>query len=37
VTGLRDAGELNRTTAMVGVVGSTFTLGEGIQPGALNR
>ena len=37
VTGLRDAGGLSRTTAMVGVVGSTFTLGEGIRPGALNR
>ena len=37
VTGLRDAGGLSRTTALVGAVGSTFTLGEGIRPGALNR
>jgi len=37
VTGLRAAGSLNRTNAMVGAVGSTFTLGEGIQPGLLNR
>jgi len=37
VTGLRDAGGLSRTTAMVGAVGSKFTLGEGIRPGALNR
>lgn len=37
VTGLRDAGSLNRMTAVVGTVGSTFTLGEGIQPGLLNR
>jgi 7,8-dihydropterin-6-yl-methyl-4-(beta-D-ribofuranosyl)aminobenzene 5'-phosphate synthase len=37
VTGLRDAGGLSRTTAMVGAVGSAFTLNEGIRPGALNR
>jgi 7,8-dihydropterin-6-yl-methyl-4-(beta-D-ribofuranosyl)aminobenzene 5'-phosphate synthase len=37
VTGLREAGGLSRTTAMVGAVGSTFTLDKGIQPGALNR
>jgi 7,8-dihydropterin-6-yl-methyl-4-(beta-D-ribofuranosyl)aminobenzene 5'-phosphate synthase len=37
VTGLRDAGGLSRTTALVGAVGSTFTLGEGIRPGTLNR
>ena len=37
VTGLRDAGSLSRTTAVVGTVGSTFTLGEGIQRGLLNR
>jgi 7,8-dihydropterin-6-yl-methyl-4-(beta-D-ribofuranosyl)aminobenzene 5'-phosphate synthase len=37
VTGLRDAGKLDRSTAVVGTVGSTFTLGEGIRPGLLNR
>ena len=37
VTGLRDAGNLNRKTAVVGTVGSTFILGKGIQPGVLNR
>jgi 7,8-dihydropterin-6-yl-methyl-4-(beta-D-ribofuranosyl)aminobenzene 5'-phosphate synthase len=37
VMGLRDAGSLSRKTAVVGAVGSTFTLGEGIQRGVLNR
>lgn len=37
VTGLRDAAGLSRTTAVVGTVGSTFTLGDGIQCGLLNR
>ena len=37
VTGLSDAGGLGRTTAMVGAVGSTFTLAGGIRPGTLNR
>ena len=37
VTGLRDAGSFSRMTAVVGTVGSTFTLGEGIQRGLLNR
>jgi 7,8-dihydropterin-6-yl-methyl-4-(beta-D-ribofuranosyl)aminobenzene 5'-phosphate synthase len=37
VTGLRDAGGLSRATAVVGAVGSTFQLGEGIRPGVLNR
>ena len=37
VTRLRDAGNLSRETAVVGTVGSTFTLGEGIQRGLLNR
>ena len=37
VTSLRDAGHLERSTAVVGAVGSTFTLGEGIRPGVLTR
>jgi 7,8-dihydropterin-6-yl-methyl-4-(beta-D-ribofuranosyl)aminobenzene 5'-phosphate synthase len=37
VTGLREAAELSRETAVVGTVGSTFTLDQGIQPGMLNR
>ena len=37
VTHLREAGNFSRQTAVVGAVGSTFTLGEGIQLGALNR
>ncbi len=37
VTSLRDAGGLSRKTAVVGAVGSVFTLGKGIQPGALTR
>jgi 7,8-dihydropterin-6-yl-methyl-4-(beta-D-ribofuranosyl)aminobenzene 5'-phosphate synthase len=37
VTGLRKAGNLSRETAVVGTVGSTFTLGKGIQPGLLNQ
>jgi 7,8-dihydropterin-6-yl-methyl-4-(beta-D-ribofuranosyl)aminobenzene 5'-phosphate synthase len=37
VAGLRKAGNLSRETAAVGTVGSTFTLGEGIQRGLLNR
>jgi 7,8-dihydropterin-6-yl-methyl-4-(beta-D-ribofuranosyl)aminobenzene 5'-phosphate synthase len=37
VTDLRDAGNLGRTTAVVGAVGSTFNLNEGIQSGLLNR
>jgi 7,8-dihydropterin-6-yl-methyl-4-(beta-D-ribofuranosyl)aminobenzene 5'-phosphate synthase len=37
VTGLREAGQLSRNTAVVGTVGSTFTIGEGIQQGMLNR
>ena len=37
VTRLRDAGNYNRETAVVGTVGSTFILGEGIQRGLLNR
>jgi 7,8-dihydropterin-6-yl-methyl-4-(beta-D-ribofuranosyl)aminobenzene 5'-phosphate synthase len=37
VTRLRDAGGLSRETAVVGTVGSTFILGEGIQRGLLNR
>jgi 7,8-dihydropterin-6-yl-methyl-4-(beta-D-ribofuranosyl)aminobenzene 5'-phosphate synthase len=34
---LRDAAQLGRNTSVVGAVGSTFILGEGIQPGVLNR
>lgn len=37
VTRLRDAGNYNRETAVVGIVGSMFILGEGIQRGLLNR
>jgi 7,8-dihydropterin-6-yl-methyl-4-(beta-D-ribofuranosyl)aminobenzene 5'-phosphate synthase len=37
VTVLREAGNLSRETAVVGTVGSTFTLGKGIQRGLLNR
>ena len=37
VTGLRKAGNLSRETAVVGTVGSTFTLGKGIQRGLLNQ
>ena len=37
VTGLRDAGGLSRATAVVGAVGSTFSLGKGIPPGVLTR
>jgi 7,8-dihydropterin-6-yl-methyl-4-(beta-D-ribofuranosyl)aminobenzene 5'-phosphate synthase len=37
VTGLRKAGNLSRETAVVGTVGSTFTLGQGIQRGVLNQ
>jgi len=37
VTRLREAGNYDRETAVVGAVGSTFTLGEGIQRGLLNR
>jgi 7,8-dihydropterin-6-yl-methyl-4-(beta-D-ribofuranosyl)aminobenzene 5'-phosphate synthase len=37
VRSLRDAGHLNRSSAVVGAVGSTFTLDEGIRPGVLNR
>ena len=37
VTHLRDAGNYSRETAVVGTVGSTFTLGKGIQRGLLNR
>jgi 7,8-dihydropterin-6-yl-methyl-4-(beta-D-ribofuranosyl)aminobenzene 5'-phosphate synthase len=37
VRSLLDAGRLNRSTAVVGAVGSTFTVGEGILPGVLNR
>jgi 7,8-dihydropterin-6-yl-methyl-4-(beta-D-ribofuranosyl)aminobenzene 5'-phosphate synthase len=37
VTRLRDAGNYSRETAVVGTVGSMFTLGEGIQRGLLNR
>ena len=37
VTRLRDAGNYSRESAVVGTVGSTFTLGEGIQRGLLNR
>jgi 7,8-dihydropterin-6-yl-methyl-4-(beta-D-ribofuranosyl)aminobenzene 5'-phosphate synthase len=34
---LRDAARLGRDTSVVGAVGSTFTLSEGIQLGVLNR
>jgi len=34
---LRDSAHLGRDTSVVGTVGSTFTLGEGIQLGLLNR
>jgi 7,8-dihydropterin-6-yl-methyl-4-(beta-D-ribofuranosyl)aminobenzene 5'-phosphate synthase len=34
---LRDSANLGRDTAVVGTVGSTFTLGKGIQLGLLNR
>jgi 7,8-dihydropterin-6-yl-methyl-4-(beta-D-ribofuranosyl)aminobenzene 5'-phosphate synthase len=37
LSGLRISCGLSRQTAVVGAVGSTFTLGEGIHPGALNR
>jgi 7,8-dihydropterin-6-yl-methyl-4-(beta-D-ribofuranosyl)aminobenzene 5'-phosphate synthase len=37
VSGLRDAGNYGRETAVVGTVGSTFTLRKGIQRGLLNR
>ena len=37
VTILREAGKLSRETAVVDTVGSTFTLGEGIRHGLLNR
>jgi 7,8-dihydropterin-6-yl-methyl-4-(beta-D-ribofuranosyl)aminobenzene 5'-phosphate synthase len=37
VRGLQDAADLDRETAVVGVVGSTFTLADGIRPGFLNR
>ena len=37
VTGLRNGGNYGRDTAVVGSVGSTFTLGAGIQRGVLNR
>ena len=37
VSGLRTSCGLSRQTAVVGAVGSTFTLGEGIRPGVLNR
>jgi 7,8-dihydropterin-6-yl-methyl-4-(beta-D-ribofuranosyl)aminobenzene 5'-phosphate synthase len=37
VTMLRDSGNYNLKTAVVGTVGSTFTLGKGIQRGLLNR
>ena len=37
VTRLRDAGNYSQESAVVGTVGSTFTLGEGIQRGLLNR
>jgi 7,8-dihydropterin-6-yl-methyl-4-(beta-D-ribofuranosyl)aminobenzene 5'-phosphate synthase len=37
VTRLREAGNYSRETAVVGTVGSTFSLGEGIQRGLLNR
>jgi 7,8-dihydropterin-6-yl-methyl-4-(beta-D-ribofuranosyl)aminobenzene 5'-phosphate synthase len=34
---LRDSADLRRDTSVVGAVGSTFKLGEGIQPGLLTR
>lgn len=34
---LRDSAGLGRSTSVVGAVGSTFTLGDGIQLGLLNR
>jgi metal-dependent hydrolase (beta-lactamase superfamily II) len=34
---LRDSANLGRDTSVVGAVGSTFTLGKGIQLGLLNR
>jgi len=37
VTHLREAGNYSRKTAVVGTVGSTFTLGKGIKRGLLNR
>jgi 7,8-dihydropterin-6-yl-methyl-4-(beta-D-ribofuranosyl)aminobenzene 5'-phosphate synthase len=37
VTGLREAGHLERGNAVVGSVGTTFILGGGIKPGFLNR
>jgi 7,8-dihydropterin-6-yl-methyl-4-(beta-D-ribofuranosyl)aminobenzene 5'-phosphate synthase len=37
ITVLRDASNLSRETVVVGAVGSTFTLGEGIQRGMLTR
>jgi 7,8-dihydropterin-6-yl-methyl-4-(beta-D-ribofuranosyl)aminobenzene 5'-phosphate synthase len=37
VAELREAGRLDEETAVVGAVGSVFTLGEGIQRGVLTR
>ena len=37
VSYLRDSGNYSLKTAVVGTVGSTFTLGKGIQRGLLNR
>jgi 7,8-dihydropterin-6-yl-methyl-4-(beta-D-ribofuranosyl)aminobenzene 5'-phosphate synthase len=37
VAGLREAGHLDRGHAVVGTVGSTFTLGGGVEPGFLTR
>jgi 7,8-dihydropterin-6-yl-methyl-4-(beta-D-ribofuranosyl)aminobenzene 5'-phosphate synthase len=37
VNALREAASLERSTAVVGAVGSTYTLAEGIQPGVLTR
>jgi len=37
VTLLRDSADLDRESVVVGAVGSTFTLGEGIRRGVLNR
>ncbi len=37
VAGLREAGHLDRGTAVVGAVGSTFTVSDGIKPGFLTR
>ena len=34
---LRDSAKLDRSTSVVGTVGSVFALGEGIQPGLLTR